>query len=123
MMITDPELGKDLQFLNSQRSWVYREIPEENVAQVLSPPSIPKATGVYWIAGETVLHCGRRLDSVFQVDTDSGGELMSVYWHIGGQWYKHDDEDVLRALEVSRDDVFPFDWSFAVPLEEDVFHS
>jgi len=121
-MIADAELIKRLSFLDGQPKWVLREVDEEGRDQVLSPPVIPKATGFYWIAGETTLCNGRRLASVFCVDTDSGGELYAVSWKIEGDWYRHDDAEALRRLGLERDDAFPFDWSFAVPLEEDVFH-
>jgi len=122
-MITDAELLQDLQFLNSQPSWVYRELPGEDRAELLEPATVPAETGVYWIAGETTLHAGRKLESVFCVDTDAGGELVSVFWKIGDHWYRHDDTDTLAALELSQDEVFPFDWSYVVPLEEDIYHS
>ncbi len=122
-MITDTELRQDLQFLSGQKSWVYREMPGQDKAEVLTSPTIPKETGVYWIAGETTLRSGQKLESVFRVDTDAGGSLVSVFWKVNGQWHRHDDADTLAALGVSNDEVFPFDWSLAVPLEEDIFHS
>lgn len=78
---------------------------------------------VYWVAGETTLHSGRKLESVFRVDTNAGGSLVSVFWKVNGQWHRHDDADTLAALEMLKGEVFPFDWSLAVPLEEDIFHS
>ncbi|MGC1275901.1 MAG: hypothetical protein WBC44_19520 [Planctomycetaceae bacterium] len=122
-MITDAGFRQDLQFLSGQKSWVYREMSGRSKAEVLTPATIPKETGVYWVAGETTLHSGRKLESVFRVDTNAGGSLVSVFWKVNGQWHRHDDADTLAALEMVKGEVFPFDWSLAVPLEEDIFHS
>lgn len=122
-MITDGELRQDLSFLCGQESWVYREMPGQSKAEVLSAKSIPKETGVYWVAGESKLHSGRKVESVFRVDTNAGGSLVSVFWRVNGQWHSHDDADTLTALGMAKDEVFPFDWSLAVSLEEDVLHS
>ncbi|PQO44938.1 hypothetical protein [Blastopirellula marina] len=122
-MTTDTELRKDLQFLSSQKSWVYQEIAGQDKANVLKLSVIAKDSGVYWVAGETALHGGRKLESVFRVDTDAGGSLVSVFWKIADRWYQHDDPDAWENLELPKHEVFPFDWSLAVPLEEDIFHS
>jgi hypothetical protein len=39
-----------------------------------------------------------------------------------GKWYRHEDADALTSLGLSIEQVFPFDWRFAIPLEEDIFH-
>ncbi|WP_146511700.1 hypothetical protein [Thalassoglobus neptunius] len=122
-MITDTELRQDLQFLSGQKSWVYKEVAGQDKAEVLTPSVIAKESGVYWVAGETTLHGGRKLESVFRVDTNAGGSLVSVFWKIADQWYRHDEPDALEKLDLPKDEVFPFDWSLAVPLEEDIFHS
>jgi hypothetical protein len=121
-MISDPALRQDLQFLCAQPSWAYKEVAGHGKAEVIKPTSIANQTGVYWVAGTSTLRGGRKLDSVFRVDTNAGGTLISVYWKIGSQWHFHDDLDVLPNLGLVSDEVFPFDWSFAIPLEYDIFH-
>lgn len=121
-MVHEDELRQALQFLVTQRSWVMKDIPKKDKSEVLTLKIIPKGTGVYWVAGESRLRSGRKLESVFRVDTDGGGSLVTVFWKINGHWYRHEDADTLSALEMKRENVFPFDWSFTVPLEEDIFH-
>jgi hypothetical protein len=121
-MVDEKQLRQTLQFLATQKSWVMKDIPKQNKSEVLTLKLIPKETGVYWIAGETRLRSGRKIDSVFRADTNGGVSLIAVFWKIDGQWYRHEDYDTLGALNLQKEDVFPFDWTFAVPVEEDIFH-
>jgi len=121
-MVRERQLHQALQFLVAQDGWVMRDIPKQNKSEVLSLRLIPKSSGAYWISGNTRLRCGRDILSVFRVDTDSGGTLTTVFWKIGPNWYRHDDLDTLGALELPKEEVFPFGWSFSIPLEEDIFH-
>jgi hypothetical protein len=91
-------------------------------ADVVSPPSVPDKDGTYWVPGDTRLKSGQAAQSVFRVDTNSGGELLSVYWFIDSNWYEHQDADAYARLGVSRDDVFPFDWTYGIPLDRGVYH-
>ncbi len=121
-MISDLELRQTLGLLSTQKSWIYREISDQDEMQVIRLASVPKESGICWVAGTTELRCGRHVESVFRADTDAGGEFVTVFWSIEGQWYHHDDTDALTSLGMTKNEVFPFDWSFAVPLEHDVFH-
>ena len=122
LMIDDAELIKDLNFISGQPTWVYHELANEDMVNLLRLQRVPYQTGIYWIAGESTLASGKRLGSVFRVDSDAGGSLATVYWKINDMWFRHDDTAALEALGLVKNDVFPFDWSFAVPLEEDHFH-
>lgn len=122
-MINDSDIRQRLNLLRDSRSFVLHELGEAGEAAVLSPTVVPRDSGVYWVGGMTVLQSGSTIESVFRADTDSGGSLVSIYWWIKGEWYAHDDEESLSVLKLSREQVFPFDWQFAVPLEHDSFHS
>lgn len=122
-MITDTDMRKRLNFVETSDEFVLLEDGSQGEAIVLSIQLVPKASGIYWIAGTTLLKAGREIDSVFRVDTDAGGSLVSVFWKIADRWYQHDDPDAWENLELAKNDVFPFDWSLAAPLEEDIFHS
>lgn len=75
------------------------------------------------MSGVTRLRSGAELESVFRVDTNGGGEFVGVYWKIGGKWWDFTERPaVFDALKLDQADVFPFDWSYAVPLAEDIFH-
>jgi len=121
-MINDTELCQHLNLLRTQTSFVYHEDSRQDRMTCERPKVVPRASGVYWVGGMTVVKSGREIDSVFRVDTDSGGTLVSIYWWINGKWYKHEDGDALSALGLSKEEVFPYDWRFTVPLEEDIFH-
>ena len=99
-----------------------REIPHQEKWELLCLQVIHKGTGDYWLAGETRLRSGQILESVFSVNTDSGGALGDVFWRIDDKWYRQDDLETLAVLGIKKEDVFPYDWSFAIPLEEDIFH-
>lgn len=122
-MINDTEMRQRLNLVRTSGSFVLQEVGEQGDANVLSVKIVPKASGVYWIGGTTVAKSGLEIDSVFRVDTNSGGTLLSTFWWVDGAWYKHEDNEPLIVLGLSKKDVFPFDWQFTVPLEEDIFHS
>lgn len=121
-MICDAELRQHLNLLRTQITFQYREEPHLGRMTCESLNEIPSSSGVYWVGGTTVASSGREIDSVFRVDTDSGGNLLSIYWWINEQWYEHDDDESLSALGLPKEEVFPFDWRFAVPLQHDTFH-
>ena len=98
---------------------VFWEKPGSDV-EVAWPEVIPADTGLYWVAGTTTVACGREVASVFIVDTDSSGELSAVFWTVeDGEWIDSQDEDAPARLGLERSEVFPFDWSYAIPLEQD----
>ncbi len=121
-MISDTDMCQRLNLVRTFGSFVLQEVGGEGDANVISVKAVPKATGVYWIGGTTVAKSGVEIDSVFRVDTNTGGTLLSVFWWISGKWYKHEDDDALVALGLLKEEAFPFDWRFTTPLEEDIFH-
>ena len=121
-MIKDLEMCQRLNLVRSSPSFVLQEFGAEGAANVIAVDVVPQAQGVFWVAGTTVAKSGRRIDSVFRVDTDSGGSLRSVFWWIDGEWYDREHNDALTALGLSHAEVFPFSWGFSVPLEDDAFH-
>jgi len=122
-MINDTTLLQWLNLLNLSPDFVIRHGNENESSTTTAIPLVPKDDGDYWIAGVTILANGNRLDSVFIVDTNSGGELSSVYWKIDNKWWDFFERPaVFAALSLNEKDVFPFDWQFSVPLEEDIFH-
>ncbi len=119
----EPELRRMLQFLLTQPTWVMRDIPDRDASDVVKLDRIPDQSGIYWVAGETRLRSGRNVPSVFRVDSNAGGALIAVFWKIEETWYRQDDLAATQALKLSEAEMFPFDWSFSVPLEFDQFHS
>jgi len=113
-----------LNLVHSSPSFVIRHGAEGENANVRSPAIVPNNDGEYWISGETVLKNGHSLPSVFRVDTNAGGTLVGAYWRISEQWWDFQNRPaVFEALGITEADAFPFDWSYAVKLEEDIFHS
>lgn len=123
MKVIDDELRRRLNLVESSKSFVLKEMGNDGSAAVQSVPVVPADDGVYWVGGVTKLATGREVTSVFRVDTDAAGNLLSIYWQIGADWYEHDSEETFTALGIQRDQAFPFDWSYQTPLEKDAFHS
>ena len=65
---------------------------------------------------------GLPVESVFRVNTDSGGTILAAYWSIAGSWFLTDESDALKELGKSSDEVFPFDWEYNTPLSNDIYH-
>ena len=121
-MIKEKDLIQRLNLLRSSNSFVFHETGNLGDAEVIRICKVPPSSGIYWIAGETLLKNGINVKSVFRVDTDSGGSLVDVYWWIEGNWYDQNDLDVFKALGTSRSEVFPYDWKYHVPLSIDIYH-
>lgn len=121
-MAIEADLAKRLNLLRSSPSFVLKDVGSEGKQHVVATKLIPENSGSYWVAGRTTLKNGRVLEAVFNVDTGSGGSLLAIFWFIGKEWYRHDDQSTCKALDLSREEVFPFNWDFAVPLENDIFH-
>jgi hypothetical protein len=121
-MVNDAELCQHFNLLRTQRSFVFREDSKTDQLTCESPRVVPSGSGVYWISGTTVTKSGQEIVSVFRVDTDTGCTLNSIFWWIDGGWIASDDNNAMSALSLSKEDVFPFDWRFPVPLQEDIFH-
>jgi hypothetical protein len=118
----DPELSKRLNLLRSSCNFVMQEVGDQGEAKLMTVPRVPPSSGIYWISGACKLRGGRELESVFRIDTDSGGSLLAAYWWIEGRWFEQDSPDALPTIGLPRDAVFPYDWTYAVPLAEDIYH-
>ncbi|WP_375748936.1 hypothetical protein [Vibrio sp. HN007] len=112
-----------LNLVSSSPMFVIKVGKEHEASKVVAVALIPKNDGEYWVAGETVFKNGMKVPSVFRVDTDAGGSLMDVYWKINSDWWDYQNRPyVYDALELPESELFPFDWSYAVNLEDDNFH-
>lgn len=121
-MSLDPELIKQLNLVNGSPRFVLRENQRTGKLELKNPPVVPDGDGIYWVAATCRLKNGMELPAVLRVDTDAGGSLQSVFWKIEGGWVEHSGSDTLKRLGLTSSEVFPFDWSFKVPLHRDSFH-
>lgn len=121
-MINDTSLVKTLNLPRTSPSFAYRQLPDGSL-NVVNPKAITEDGSIYWVAGTTALPRGKKtIPSVFVIE--NGGEnLLAVYWYITDCWFRSDDPDAIDALELPKDQVFPFDWSYAIPVSNDPFHS
>lgn len=123
--MTDPDTAviRWLNLLRGSPGFVIRNDPHTGAPSVVQVEIVPDDDGVYWIAGTTTIPRGDVISSVFEVDTSAGGSLMGVYWRIDGTWISSSEKTrALGALDAAEDDVFPFDWTYAVPLAHDIYH-
>ncbi len=118
----EPEFIKHLNLVQSSPSFVIHIAENTGAGAVSNPTAIPDKSGEYLIHGTTTLKCGHELESVFHIDTATGGTLRAIYWMLTSGWTDSQDADAPSALSLDRSEVFPFDWTFSVPLERDIFH-
>lgn len=112
-----------LNLLHSSPTFVLRIGDSNENATVKNVNIVPKNDGEYWIHGKTILKNKIVIPSVFIVDTNTGGSLSGVYWTINNIWWDFNNRpNVFQALCVEEQDVFPFNWTFSVGLEEDIYH-
>lgn len=122
MPIIEKDLVQRLNLLSRTKTFALKETGIAGEAVVQSLERIPSDGSIYWVPGRTRLKSGLELESVFRVDTGSGGDLLAVFWSLRGEWFHHHEERALRELGLNRSDAFPFDWEYEIPLENDVFH-
>jgi hypothetical protein len=120
-VIDDRELSRVLNLLRGSPTFVVRQHMDSRL-EVLQVTSVPDDGATYWVSGESQLPAGCVIPSVFVIDR-GGGDLVSIYWLIGDRWYKPSDADTLSTLGLARDAVFPFEWRYSVPVENDLFHA
>ncbi|WP_420113486.1 hypothetical protein [Pseudactinotalea sp.] len=112
-----------LNLLHGSPTFVIRIDQLTGTPTVVQVEVVPEDDAIYWIAGTTMPPRGDRIPSVFQVDTSAGGNLVGVYWKIGPTWISSaEPSQALGALAARERDIFPFDWSYAVPLTRDCYH-
>ena len=121
-MIREKDLVERLNFLRMFKKRVLQELDDQGRAKVLTLDTVPKSDGIYWAGGTAVLKNGTEVESVFRVNTDTGGTLLSSYWWIGSAWYETDEAAALSAAGCTKEDAFPFDWRYNTPLSEDIYH-
>ncbi len=115
------DLVRTLTLLGGAPGFVVRIDARTGEQTVSSPAKVPAGDGAYLVAGQTRLKAGREIESVFHVNTDTGGTLLGAWWRIAGQWVDHQDPALAEALGLTRDEIFPFDWRYAVPLSDDIY--
>lgn len=123
--MTEPDIAtiQWLNLLHGSPGFVIRIDPRTGGSTVVQVEVVPDDDGVYWIAGTTTLPRGDRLPSVFQVDTATGGRLMGVHWKIDRAWMPSSETArIRRVLDAAEHDLFPFAWTYAVPLTRDIHH-
>ena len=141
-MVTDLQLAKTLNLPRTSPTFAYRQCADGSLS-VLQPGLIPNDGSIYWLAGHSVLASGKEVASVFVIEHGGGnlvgvywfgklsvtragclggGNLGGVYWFVDNAWYKSDDPDASDALGIPQEGIFPFDWKYAIPVENDIFH-
>lgn len=119
-MAADPvsdEAARWLNLIRGSPTFVVKE--SAGGSQVLQIEQIPDLSGAWWVCGTVTTSGGHTFEAVHVVSTDDGGELLQTYVWADG-WLTIASLAERRGM--SARDVFPFDHTFAVPLERDVFH-
>lgn len=119
----DQATNQWLNLLKSSPNFAIRLGRGDDKPNVKQLSEIPKDDGLYWVFGMAMLKNGDSIPSVFEVDTDSGGSLTGAYFFIKGVWCHIGDKDeISNSLNYPLEDIFPFDWKYAIPLAEDIYH-
>ena len=114
------ELNQRLNLLIESPQFAYRSYPDGS-AEVLSPAEIPRDEHEYWLGAKIILKNGNSIDGVFVI-RDGGAEHVRIYFCIDGAWEVSDSKKVPELLGTSSREIFPIDWTFNLPVTNDVFH-
>jgi hypothetical protein len=119
-----------------------RSLPFDRIRQVIGAPLAPNSTVVlvsaetfrsfeiyrgssipfddrsYIVYGTTILACGVRVPTRFEIDTKKPTLLAGPgIWHVDGVWYYPFSAEALDRLGVSPEATKPFSWTSNVPIE------
>ena len=111
---------KRLNVIHGSPSFCLREHPDGSM-DVLQLQEIPDDGHVYWVHAIVTFACGQKASAVFCI-TSGGREHISVKIRINDRWFNSDDPDLLEALGFSTEQAFPFDWSYSIPVVDDIYH-
>ena len=120
-MTLSPDIAKNLNLLRQSPTFALRESEDGRFA-VVSPSTILADGSIYWLAGESRLPSGASVSSVFVVG-GGGSDLVRVFWYVHTTWVQSDDPRALELLATNKAGAFPFDWSYAIPVANDIFHA
>jgi hypothetical protein len=72
----------------------------------------------YSFYGHTILACGIKVATKFEIDTRSPTLLAGLgTWHIGGIWYYPFEPEALALRGVLPENARPFSWTSNVAIE------
>jgi hypothetical protein len=112
------DLARRCNFFLNAPDWVMRE--ENGRTVVLHLPRVPDDGNFYWIGGTIIVGGIENVPAVFTVS--GRDEIQASFWRANDEWFASDDPRLPEALAKERNDLFPFDWRFNVPLERDAYH-
>lgn len=116
-----PEVLQNLTLLRGAPSFAL-QVGADKI-RVSSPDVVPDRSGLWMLSGRATLNNERAVDAVFLIDTDQGGAIRDYWWLVGTTWHEMSARAaLLAALDLDESEVFPFDWTTAIALENDIFH-
>ena len=118
--MVDTDTAKQCNMLSSSPTFALKFL-DDGSAELAQPPIIPNDGHGYAVAGESQLPAGLSVPSVFVVE-GGGSYLVKVYWLIQGKWHEPSDAEVPGLLGHTEKGLFPFEWSYAIPVENDAYH-
>lgn len=111
-----PETARWLNLLRASPSFVLVEGRTAGHERLHQPLRVPANSGMCWVSGTVTTASEQSFDAVHVVSTDEGGQLAETYvW--ADAWFRA--EELPTMLSLAHDAVFPFRYTFAVPLEGD----
>jgi len=119
-MPVDDSTRRSLNLVHGSPDYTLQELGTGEI-NVLQLEDIPNDGYVYWLSATTKIKSGRKIPSVFVI-ANGGSDLVKVYWLIAEQWYASDDLLAAAALGLEKAEIFPFDWSYAIPVTNDIYH-
>ena len=120
-MTVSPDIAKNLNVLRQSPAFALRETDDGGFA-VVTPSAIPDDGAIYWLAGQSRLASGASVSSVFVVG-GGGSDFIRAFWCVDDTWVQSDNPIAVELLRLPKSDVFPFDWAYAIPVTNDVFHA
>lgn len=119
-MINDKDLIQSLNLVRGSRQFVLR-CHEDGSMDVLNLGLIPKDEFTYLVYAQISLPNGLTLPSVVHI-AEGGGSTIQFYLFVGDAWYKPEDTQIPTKLNISHEEIYPFDWKYSVPVENDIYH-
>lgn len=114
------DLNQRLNLLVRAPKFFYRVQPDGS-AQVLSESVIPNDSHEYWVGAKIKLKNEKEIDGVFVIK-EGGAVHERIYFSINGSWKTSDNKRVPELLNLTKEEIFPIDWKYTVPVANDIYH-
>lgn len=114
------QLEKRLNLIHGSPAFCLRMCSDGSM-DVLQIAEIPEDGRDYWVHATVTFACGQTASAAFLIGS-GGGSHHSIKIRANDHWFDSDAPELPERLGLTREQIFPFDWQYSVPVANDIYH-